>query len=199
MASFLITTAICTIGSAVLERKVIKDALPTLYETSDASPLPLSRAFGLVVFILTGFSFWLFMWGMQIGKFREKYKAKAEKEGEKPEHVESYSLPNMYATGGSENAKALNSIQRSHQHTFETITQIYFGAIVGAFVFPLTSAFITLLWAFGRTQWAKSYAWQGPEGRYKNPLARLIWRGFFANMMLCILVAVEFLYGDELF
>lgn len=194
MATFLITTTLFTIGSAILERRVLKNAAPLLFEPSQVMP-PLSRSFGLTIFILTGFSFWLFMWGMQIGKAREKYKELAKKDGEKPEHVESFSLPNMYATGNSEHAKAFNSIQRSHQHTFETITQIYTGALVGALMFPITSAIITFLWAFGRTQWAKSYAANGPSGRYNNPVAMLVWRGFLANMILCFLVAIEFVFG----
>ena len=194
MTTILITTAIATIGCTVLERKVLQNAVPMLFESSPVVP-SLTRAFGVTVIVLTGFSFWLLVWGMEIGKAREKYKNKAEKDGEKPEHVESFSLPNMYATGGSENAKAFNNIQRSHQHVFETITQVYMGAVIGALVFPLTSAIITLIWAYARTVWSKSYALEGPAGRYSNPVSRFIWRGYLANMMLCFLVAVEFMFG----
>jgi len=193
-ATFLLTTVLGTIGSTVIERKVLQHVVPKLFEASQVAP-PLPRAFGLVIFILTGFSFWLLVWGMHIGKDREKYMEKAAKDGENPEHVQSFLLPNLYATGGSANAHAFNNIQRSHQHVFETITQVYIGAIIGAFAFPVTSAIITLFWAYARTVWAKSYAAEGPTGRYSNPMSRFIWRGYLANMLLCMLVGVEFLFG----
>ena len=193
MAAYLIGTSILgAITASVLESKVLKPAVPFLYEKSDVIPA-LPRAFGLTLFVLTGFSFFLIVWGAQVGKARQEYRTKAEKDGEKD--LDRYLLPNLYVTGESANAKAFNSVQRSHQHVFETLTQVYFGAIVGSLCFPLTTALSTLLWAYARVVWAQSYAKEGASGRYSNPMSTFIWRGFFVNIALSIIVAGNFVFG----
>eukprot|EP00550_Attheya_septentrionalis_P006124 CAMPEP_0198300040 /NCGR_PEP_ID=MMETSP1449-20131203/46639_1 /TAXON_ID=420275 /ORGANISM="Attheya septentrionalis, Strain CCMP2084" /LENGTH=196 /DNA_ID=CAMNT_0044001745 /DNA_START=78 /DNA_END=668 /DNA_ORIENTATION=+ len=191
-ARFMGTTILAVLGGTVLEKKVLMEAVPALYQDSNVLP-GIPRAFGLVPLILTGFSFWMLSFGFKVGKARKECREKAEKDGEKD--LDQYSLPNLYASGSSVHAKQFNATQRAHQHVLESIAQVYFAALFSAVCYPITAALFTLLWAYARTVWSNAYAKQGAESRYSHPMSMHIWSGLLALLMLSFLSAANFIFG----
>jgi hypothetical protein len=140
------------------------------------------RLFALAPLILIGTSFWSITHGMVVGKARAKAIEDAKADGE--ENVEDrYDLPNLYAQGISKHAKIYNSIQRSHQHIFESFTQAVLGCMVGAIEFPITAAACSLMYAVGRISLSNSYAkCEGdPSKRYASKLAFYQWYGLMGG------------------
>jgi MAPEG family len=193
MASTLILTSFAFVGiSTFVEKKLVPQYIPYLYEPSPVFP-SVTRAFGLIILVLTAFSFWLVSFGMTVGKARRECKAAAEKDGEK--ELEMYSPPFLYASGTSKHAIKLNQVQRAHQHVLESITGVYMTAFFNALVFPITTFIVTALWAYARVVWSNDYATRGAEGRYNNPLAVWIWRGLLMNYITSFFVASCFIFG----
>jgi len=186
----LIEAAVFAVIGPIVETKFLAKTIPYLYEPSGVIPA-LPHAFGLVIAILTGYSFWMTLFGMKVGQARSKYCALAEATGEKD--LERYSYPNLYVFGTSENAKAVNNAQRAHQHVLETITQMFFVSLISATAFPVTAAVSTLLWAWGRVGWSTAYLEHGPEKRYTHFLSVWIWRGLLINFLLSFITAGCFL------
>lgn len=188
----LTTIAFASVGGFV-ETKFLKDLVPFMYEAAPAFPA-VTRGFGLVVLVLTGFSFWLTIFGFKVGNARKACRELAEKDGESD--PDKYDLPNLYAYGPSKHAVAFNQVQRAHQHALETITQMYMATIFASMVFPLTAATGAFLWAYGRVCWSTAYAEQGRDLRYSHPMAIWIWRGYLANIMLSLAVFVTLVFGS---
>jgi uncharacterized membrane protein YecN with MAPEG domain len=175
------------------EAKFMTDAVPFLYERSEVMPA-LPRAFGILLFLLTAFGFWMLNFGFQVGRARAKYRALAEKAGEKD--LDQFDYPNLYAYGSTENAKAFNSIQRAHQHVLESITPLYVLSVLTATVYPLTTSLNVLLWIIGRINWSTKYAQEGVSSRYSHFTSIWIWCGLMINFMLGALVSLNFLFGS---
>jgi energy-coupling factor transporter transmembrane protein EcfT len=189
---FVTCGAFVAIGT-YLETKVLKEAIPFLYKPSEAMPA-FPCAFGLLLFLLTAFGFWMLNFGFQVGQARTKYRAKAEKEGETD--LDQYSLPNLYAYSSTENAKAFNAVQRAHQHVLETITPLYVTSVLTATVYPLTTSLNVLLWMIGRIIWSTKYAEGGVSSRYSHFMSIWVWYGLMIQFMLGALVSFNFLFGS---
>lgn len=186
MASLLLKSSLAAGLSAYAETKYghLLFAMP-----SEGSVSPL---FVATPAILLGVGFFALMHGVQIGAARNKYMELAKKDGEKDAEAR-YSLPNLYVDGNSKHARAFNTIQRSHQHIFETFPSAILGGLLGAYQFPITAAFSTLLYASGRIALSLAYAkCEGePSKRYDNPLARFTWYGLIGNFFLGFAAAVK--------
>lgn len=135
--------------------------------------------------VLLGVGFFALMHGMRVGAARKKYAELAKKDGEK-DADERYGLPNLYVDGNSKHARAFNTIQRSHQHIFETFPSVILGGLIGAYQFPITTALSTLLYASGRIALSKAYADSegDPAKRYDNPLSQYTWYGLLMKFIL---------------
>jgi hypothetical protein len=193
MSTKLLLTSIAFVGiTSFVETKIFKDRLPYLYEPAPAFPA-VPRAFGLVVFVLTCFSFWLVTFGFKVSTARKTCKESAEKDGETD--LGKYDYPNLYAYGCSKHAIAFNSVQRAHQHALETIVQMYTATIFAAMVFPVSAAISAFLWSYGRVCWATAYADQGKDLRYSHPMSIWIWRGLLANTILSIFACFALIFG----
>lgn len=193
MSNVFFLTSFAFVGiSTFVEKKWVTEYMPYLYEPSPVFP-SVTRAFGLIIIVLTAFSFWLVSFGMTVGKARRECKKAAEKDGEK--ELEMYSPPFLYATGSSKHAVKLNQVQRAHQHVLESMTGVYVSALFNALVFPITTFIVTALWAYGRVVWSKNYAASGAEGRYSNPLSFWIWRGLLINYITSFFVGLCFIFG----
>jgi hypothetical protein len=94
MASLIAQSLGAALGLTYLEKKVLPDLLPALFEPSTVAPF-LPKGFGLVIGAVAVSGFWLTLYGMKVGSQRKVYKAKAEKDGEKDVEAR-YSLPNLY-------------------------------------------------------------------------------------------------------
>jgi MAPEG family len=178
MASLLVKSGLFAVTASVLEIK---------YGTAEKVP-----AFGATPLILIGTGFWVTMHGMVVGQARQKYTQAAKDDGE--ENVEErYGLPNLYAQGTSKNAKAFNCVQRSHQHIFESFTQLCVSSLVAALSFPIATSVSTLLYAVGRYKNSQCYANADgdPSKRYASPLARYMWYGLVSTYLLGILSAIK--------
>ena len=190
MAHKLLVEAVAfSLIGPVIEKKFLVNSIPYLYEPSGVIPA-LPHAYGLIIAILAGYSFWLTTFGMKVGQARSKYRALAEKAGETD--LERYSYPNLYVFGTSENARAVNNAQRAHQHVLECIAQMFFATLVSATAFPLTTALSTFLWAWGRVEWSNAYLEHGAEKRYTHFLSSWIWKGLLINFMLAFITAGYF-------
>lgn len=135
--------------------------------------------------ILLGVGFFALSHGLRVGAARKKYMELAKKDGEK-DAEDRYGLPNLYVDGNTKHARAFNAVQRSHQHIFETFPSAILGGLLGAYQFPITTAFSSLLYASARITLSRAYA--DSEGdvakRYSNPLSRCMWYGLLMNFVL---------------
>lgn len=104
------------VGGSFVERKLLPDYLPALFESSNVVGLP--RAYGLCLGSVAVYGFWLTLHSMAVGSARKTFMEKARKDGEDNVDVR-YSLPNLYVDGNTPNAKAFNCVQRSHQQQRE--------------------------------------------------------------------------------
>jgi glutathione S-transferase len=190
----LLATCAAFVGiGTYAETRFFTEAVPFLYEPSEVMPA-LPRAFGFLLFLLSAFGFWMLIFGFQVGQARKKYRALAEKADEKD--LDQYDLPNLYASGSTENAKAFNAVQRAHQHVLESITPLYVMSVLTATVYPLTTSLNVLLWIIGRINWSTKYAEGGASSRYGHFTSYWIWYGLMINFMLGALVSLNFLFGS---
>jgi hypothetical protein len=180
----MIEAAAFAVIGPVIEKMFLVKSFPYLYESSAVIPA-LPHAYGFVVAILTGYSFWMTMFGMKVGQARSKYRALAEAAGETD--LERYNYPNLYVFGTSDNARAVNNAQRAHQHVLECIAQMFFATLIASTAFPLTTALSTFLWTWGRMEWSNAYLEHGAEKRYTHFLSTWIWKGLIINFMLAML------------
>ena len=123
---------------------------------------------------------------MKVGAARTKYAELAKKDGEK-DVDERYGLPNLYAQGTSKHVRAFNCIQRSHQHIFESFTQVCVAALTAAQSYPITAAVTTLCYAVGRVSLSNSYAQCDGDAskRYSfSKLAPYTWIGMLSTFLL---------------
>lgn len=187
MSSLLIfkSSAMAVVGS-LAESKFVTDS-------------PHFSRSGVTPMILMGLGFWVTAQGFTVGQARKKYTELALKDGEK-DVEERYGLPNLYAQGTSIHAKAFNCVQRSHQHIFETYTQVALAALVGSVSYPLTAAILTTVYAVGRSKFTQGYA--ASEGdsskRYASPLAVAMWYGTLSLYVLGFLSSVKMMIGNKM-
>ena len=109
-AMILVKAGLVSFGASYFESNHLGSLLPSLYEPSSLAGQP--KAFSLVVFSIAAYNFWLFMHGMAVGGARKKWMEKAKKDGEKDVEAR-YSMPNLYVSGNTINAKGFNCHQRS--------------------------------------------------------------------------------------
>lgn len=191
MSKRLVTEAVAfALIGTLFETQFLVKNVPYIYESSSVIPA-VPRAFGFVIIILTGYSLWMTLFGMQVGKARTKFRDLAEKAGE--QDLERYTYPNLYVFGTSDNAKGVNNAQRAHQHVLETMTQMFFATLISGTALPLTTSVSTFLWAWGRIGWSKAYLQHGHSERYTHFLSTWIWRGLLINFLLSFITACSFL------
>ena len=143
MSKRLVTEAVAfALIGTLFETQFLVKNVPYIYESSSVIPA-VPRAFGFVIIILTGYSLWMTLFGMQVGKARTKFRDLAEKAGE--QDLERYTYPNLYVFGTSDNAKGVNNAQRAHQHVLETMTQMFFATLISGTALPLTTSVSTFL------------------------------------------------------
>lgn len=160
----------------------------------------LSPYSGIAPLVLIGTGFWITMHGMAVGHARKKYMDLAKQDGE-TEVEERYDLPNLYAQGTSKHVRAFNCAQRSHQHIFETWTQCCLASCVGMLQFPITSAFLTTLYAVGRyTLSTDYYKAEGDAGkRYARKLVSMnTWYGLIGLYVLGMISSVKMIAGKKM-
>lgn len=172
-SSFLLESFLLAGGGIFLEGK-FGSSIKNKYNTTPITPL---------ILIATGF--WSVTHGMKVGKGRKDAIENAKKDGE--ENVEDrYDLPNLYAQGTSKHVKVFNTIQRSHQHIFESFTQLAIASMAGAMEFPITAAASTLLYSVGRVALSNGYAAAegDPTKRYSSSVAKYMWHGLLVSVMV---------------
>lgn len=155
---------------------------------------------GATEFILIGTSFWVFIYGFNVGTARSKAIKDAKADGE--DNVdERYGLPNLYAQGTSKHARIFNCAQRSHQHILETFTQLCVAGLTAAVNYPITSAFTTAVYAIGRYQLSKNYANEEGDAskRYSSKLAIWNWYGLASTITLGLISSVKAMLGDKMY
>mmetsp|Transcript_15861 Transcript_15861/g.23886 ORF Transcript_15861/g.23886 Transcript_15861/m.23886 type:complete len:200 (-) Transcript_15861:232-831(-) len=146
--------------------------------------LSLPRAYGCVIIVNVIMSSLLIVsLGFKVGAARKKYAEKALKDGEENAE-ERYSLPNMYVTGGTENARRFNCIQRGHQQALETYSQFLALSLTAGLRFPLFTSVCGLVWMYARKKWAEGYATGDPASRYSHWAGMFIW-----HSLICLLCA----------
>lgn len=148
--------------------------------------------------ILIGMGFWVTTFGMKVGAARRKYKELAEKDGE-TEVAERYDLPNLYAQGTSQHARAFNCVQRAHQQIFETFPQVILSSLVAAWNFPISAALATTVYCAGRVAFSNGYAEAEGDAskRYSSKLAKYMWYGIVANTFLGIFSCAKMVMGEK--
>ena len=127
----------------------------------------LSSYFALTPLILVTMGFWITAHGFTVGTARAKAIHHAKEAGE-TNVDERYGIPNLYAQGTSKFVKEFNCVQRSHQHIFETYTQVTLAGLVGAVSYPLTTAILSLMYFTGRYVNSKGYATSDPSKRFSK-------------------------------
>lgn len=192
MASMLFKSGLVAVAGSLAESKFgVKNT---------AGPAGLSSLFGLTPMILIGTGFWVTVHGfMVVGKARGKYMELAKRDDEK-DVDERYGLPNLYAQGTSKHVKAFNCVQRSHQHIFESLTQVCVAALASAISYPITAAACTVMYAVGRYKISQGYAAAegDPSKRYESPLARLMYYGMMSLYVLGIFSSAKMVVGDKM-
>ena len=186
MNSILIKSSLLAVGGSLLE--------------SHYAPKSGCRSsfYGVTPLLLIGTGFWSVVHGMKVGAARTKYIELAKKDGEK-DVDERYGLPNLYAQGTSKHVRAFNCIQRSHQHIFETFTQVCVAGLTAAQSYPLTAALTTLCYAVGRVSLSNGYAACEGEAdkRYSSKLAPYTWMGMMSTFILGALSCGRMVYGKN--
>lgn len=150
---------------------------------------------GITPLLWTVFHFWTIYHGfVVVGRARGKYSQLAKEDGE--EQVdERYLLPNLYVQGTSKHAKAFNCIQRSHQHIFETLSQMITFSFIGWINYPISSSIITSIYMIGRVHLSNGYAQSDgdPKKRYSSKLSGFMFRGLIAGTFLAGISSVKML------
>eukprot|EP00540_Astrosyne_radiata_P018620 CAMPEP_0116845848 /NCGR_PEP_ID=MMETSP0418-20121206/13507_1 /TAXON_ID=1158023 /ORGANISM="Astrosyne radiata, Strain 13vi08-1A" /LENGTH=176 /DNA_ID=CAMNT_0004477029 /DNA_START=181 /DNA_END=708 /DNA_ORIENTATION=+ len=173
VSKILFRSTVYVVTATLLEQKVLRSAVPYLYEPSELVPA-LPRAVGLLAFPLVFFANWHVMYGVKhVATARQKFKDLAAKDGE-PD-VDRYELPNLYVAGTSKHAKAFNSRQRAHQQVLETLSHQYMVILFASLAYPMSTLLCTCIWVYARMNYAAGYAEGGPSGRYNMPLTLWIW------------------------
>ena len=145
-----------------------------------------ARAFGLVLLVnVVASGFLLVGLGMKVGRARALLRDKAAKDGEADAEAR-YSLPNMYVSGDTLNAKKFNCVQRGHQQALETYPQFLALSLCGGYCFPLLTAAMGLLWMYARSKWAEGYASGDPASRYDHWSSKGIWLALLLMSMTTV-------------
>jgi MAPEG family len=186
--SVLVYGGVMALAGSLAESKFVqKDSLRTSYS-------------GIAPLILIGTGFWMTMHGMAVGQARKKYMELAKKGGEK-DVEERYDLPNLYAQGTSQHARAFNCAQRSHQHIFETWTQCVVASAVSVVNFPITTAVLTLLYSVGRMSLTNDYykAEGDASKRYAHKFVSMnTWYGLIGLYVLGMISSVKMIAGEKM-
>lgn len=147
-----------------------------------STPEITKRAQGLVVLSnLIVSSFTLVALGFRVGKARKDF---------------NVPLPQMYAepSRGPEGEK-FNNVQRGHQQALETFPTFLALSFASGQRFPLTTAFLGVLYAVTRVAWANAYTAYGAEGRYSTWLGKQVWAPIVLLTATSAFAAVEQLAG----
>lgn len=151
------------------------------YEKSGVGQLP--RMYGVIAFSVIGSAFTLLGLGFNVAAARTKAIEMAKKEGDEKAE-ERFSYPVLYAEGLTPITKQFNCVQRSHQHAFESYTQMVAMTILGGIRFPLASGATLLMWCFCRGKWAEGYANEEGDAskRYDHWASFGIWYSLIMQM-----------------
>jgi MAPEG family len=186
--SILLYGGLMALAGSIAESKFVKkDSL-------------LTASSGIAPLILIGTGFWITMHGMSVGQARKKYMDLAKKDGE-ADVEERYDLPNLYAQGTSQHARAFNCAQRSHQHIFETWTQCVLASFVSVLNFPITTAVLTAFYAVGRRSLSNDYykAEGDASKRYAHKFVSMnTWYGLIGLYVLGMISSVKMIAGEKM-
>lgn len=148
------------------------------------------KAYGFVILSCICYASWNMLGlGFMVGGQRSAFIDKARKNGDEKAELR-FGLPNLYAEGLSKEAIAFNNLQRGHQQPLETLTAYMLTALIGGVCFPITVAFLGLLWNIARIEWAEGYAVEAKK-RYRSSMTYFVWVSLVHNMTAAFFVSLH--------